>query len=81
MDPENDPFLDPGMNSHADLKMFTRILLFGLVGAVIVALVATLATGNWTYAILLVAAYVVIAALQWFAAYRRAQKGGFTGEF
>ena len=69
------------MDSKADLHIFTRFTLFSLVAVVIVGFVAALLTGEWLFAGLMLGAYLVVTALQWYAAYRRAQAGGFTGEF
>ncbi len=72
---------DRGLDSQQDLKIFTRILLFGLVAIVLVSFVLLLLTGNWLLLGVLVGAYALVAAAQWYAAYRRHQAHGAVGEF
>ena len=72
---------DIGLDSRADLHMLTRLLLWGLVAAVIVGFVAMLVTGNWALVGAMLACYLVIAATQYYAAYRRARAHGAVGEF
>jgi len=72
---------DIGLDSTADLHILTRILLWGLAAAVIVAFVAMLVSGNWTVVGGMLACYIVIAGTQYYAAYRRARARGAVGEF
>ncbi len=62
---------DRGLDSPADLKMLERLLFFGLAAAVIIGLVTLVATGSWVVLLVVVAAYGVIAAIQWVAVHRR----------
>jgi membrane protein implicated in regulation of membrane protease activity len=62
---------DRGLDSPADLKMLERLLFFGLAAAVIIGVVTLVATGSWLVLLLVVAAYGVIAAIQWVAVHRR----------
>ncbi|MDH3705308.1 MAG: hypothetical protein OES57_04540 [Acidimicrobiia bacterium] len=72
---------DIGLDSRADLHILTRLLLWGLAAAVIVAFVAMAVTGNWTLVGAMLVCYLIIAATQWYAAYRRARARGAVGEF
>ncbi|MGI9602403.1 MAG: hypothetical protein ACR2QE_10990 [Acidimicrobiales bacterium] len=72
---------DEGLDSPADLRMFTRFLLWGLAAAVIVAFVALLVTGNWALVGGMLVCYLIIAASQYYAAHRRAEARGAVGEF
>ena len=69
MAPDHGP--DHGLDSPADLKMLERLLFYGLAAAVIIGVVALLATGSWSVLFVVVAAYAVIAAIQWIAVHRR----------
>ena len=62
---------DHGLDSPADLRMLERLLFYGLVVADIVGVVALLATGSWKVLALVVAAYAVVAGIQWLAVHRR----------
>ena len=77
MDP-NDPAspptsapVDRGLDSIADLRAFTRLLFFGLVGVVIIGAVVTILARKWFVLLLLVGAYGVIAVIQWVAVHHR----------
>ncbi|MDH4168080.1 MAG: hypothetical protein OEW42_00690 [Acidimicrobiia bacterium] len=76
-----DPRPDVGLDSQADLRIFSRLLLWGLAAAVIVAFVALVVTGNWALVGAMLVCYLVIAATQYYAAYRRARERGAVGEF
>ncbi len=62
---------DHGLDSPADLRMLERLLFYGLAVAVIVGVVALLATGSWIVLALVMAAYAAIAGIQWLAVHRR----------
>ncbi len=63
--------VDRGLDSIADLRAFTRLLFFGLVGVVIIGAVVTILARKWFVLLLLVGAYVVIAVIQWVAVHHR----------
>ena len=63
--------VDRGLDSIADLRAFTRLLFFGLAAVVIIGAVATILARKWFVLLLLVGAYVVIAAIQWVAVHHR----------
>ena len=65
------PHPDSGLDSPADLHLLERLLFFGLVAAIIVGVVALVFTGEWLVLLLVVAAYAVIAGIQWVAVHRR----------
>ena len=69
----SEPPVDAGLDSEADLCIFTRVLLFGVVAIVIVAGIVFLVTGDLAVVGVLAVAYGVIAVSQWYAAYRRAR--------
>lgn len=75
MEPEEHPPrsapVDRGLDSIADLHAFTRLLFFGLAGVVIIGTVATILARKWFVLLLIVGAYVVIAAIQWVAVHHR----------
>ena len=62
---------DRGLDSPADLRMLERMLFYGLAAAVIVGVVALLATGSWIMLVLVFVAYALIAGIQWVAVHRR----------
>ena len=62
---------DRGLDSPADLRLLERLLFFGLAAAIIVGVVALVLTGEWSVLLLVVAAYAVIAGIQWVAVHRR----------
>ena len=64
---------DPGLNSIADLKALTRLLFYGLVAAVIIGAVVAALAHEWLALVILVAAYLVIAIVQWVAVSHRLQ--------
>ena len=64
---------DRGLDSIADLRALTRLLFYGLVVAVIVGLVVTIVAREWLAFVVLVAAYGVIAAIEWIAVRHRIQ--------
>jgi membrane protein implicated in regulation of membrane protease activity len=70
MEPGHTP-PDHGLDSPADLHMLERLLFFGLVAAIIVGVVVVVFTGRWSVLLLVVAAYAVIAGIQWVAVHRR----------
>ncbi|MEE9416338.1 MAG: hypothetical protein V3V01_13735 [Acidimicrobiales bacterium] len=72
---------DRGLDSTADVRVLTRLLLAGLVTLLLTALVLLIVTGNWIYGSLLVIPYCIVAATQWYAAHRRAEAHGAAGEF
>ena len=51
--------------------MLERMLFYGLAAAVIVGVVALLATGSWIMLVLVFVAYALIAGIQWVAVHRR----------
>ena len=63
--------VDRGLDSIADLRAITRLLFFGLAGIVIVGSVVMILAHKWSVLLILVAAYVVIAAIQWVAVRHR----------
>jgi membrane protein implicated in regulation of membrane protease activity len=63
--------LDRGLDSPADLRLLERLLFFGLAAAIIVGVVALVFTGEWSVLLIVVAAYVVIAGIQWVAVHHR----------
>ena len=63
--------VDRGLDSIADLRAMTRLLFFGLAGIVIVGSVVMILAHKWSVLLILVAAYVVIAAIQWVAVRHR----------
>jgi len=63
--------VDRGLDSIADLRAITRLLFFGLAGIVIVGSVVMILAHKWSVLLILVAAYVVIAAIQWIAVRHR----------
>jgi membrane protein implicated in regulation of membrane protease activity len=63
--------VDRGLDSIADLRALTRLLFFGLAGIVIVGAVVTILAHKWSVLLILVVAYVVIAAIQWVAVHHR----------
>ena len=71
----SDGDVDAGLDSTADLAMFSRIMLWGLAAVVVVAAVAFLVTRNSALIGVLVVAYLVIAASQWYAVSRRTRVG------
>jgi hypothetical protein len=74
MEPERPPSsapVDHGLDSIADLRALTRLLFFGLAGVVIIGAVVTILAREWSVLLLLVAAYVVIASIQWVAVRHR----------
>lgn len=65
------PHPDHGLDSPADLHLLERLLFFGLAALIIVGVVATIFTGEWRVLLLVVAAYALIAGVQWVAVNRR----------
>ena len=63
--------VDRGLDSIADLRAFTRLLFFGLVGVLIVGTVVMILARKWSILLLLVGAYAVIAVIQWVAVRHR----------
>ena len=72
---------DRGLDSTADVRILTRLLLAGLVALVLTSFVLFLVTRNWLYVALLVVPYALVSATQWYAAHRRAEENGAAGEF
>ncbi len=70
MEPES-PHPDSGLDSPADLRLLERLLFVGLVAAIIVGVVALVFTGELRVLLIVVAAYAVIAGIQWAAVHRR----------
>jgi hypothetical protein len=62
---------DRGLDSIADLRTLTRLMFYGLAGVVIIGAIATVVARKWFILLLLVGAYVVIAAIQWVAVHHR----------
>jgi hypothetical protein len=62
---------DRGLDSIADLRALTRLMFYGLAGVVIIGAIATVVARKWFILLLLVGAYVVIAAIQWVAVHHR----------
>ena len=62
---------DRGLDTPADLRVFERLLFYGLATAVIVGVVAYLATREWSVLLLVIAAYALVAVIQWVAVHRR----------
>ncbi len=71
---EFDRTLDRGLDSTADLKALTRILLWGLVAVVLVGAAAVGIGLNLGTALIVIGTYAVIAVSQWVAAFRRARE-------
>ncbi len=65
------PQPDPGLDSVADVRVLTRLLLWGLVAVLIAAFVALLVSGRWAWAVLIVVPYVVVSVVQWRVAIAR----------
>ncbi len=72
---------DRGLDSTADVRILTRLLLVGLVALVLSAFFLFIITQNWIYAVLLIVPYSLVSATQWYAAKRRAEEHGAAGEF
>lgn len=72
---------DRGLDSTADIRIFTRLLFAGLVALVLSAFVLFIITRNWIYVLLLIVPYAIVAGTQWYAAARRAEENGAAGEF
>ena len=62
---------DRGLDSPADLHVLERLLFYGLAATIIVGVVAVVVTGNWSVLLLVIAAYAIIAGIQWVAVHRR----------
>ncbi len=71
---ELDRTIDRGLESTADLRALTRILLWGLVAVVLVGAVAFGFGLNLGTVLIVVGTYAVIAVSQWVAAFRRARE-------
>ena len=71
---ELDRTVDQGLDSAADLRALTRILLWGLVAVVLVGAVAFGFGINLGTVLIVVGTYAVIAVSQWVAAFRRARE-------
>ena len=69
--PPSSAQVDRGLDSIADLRAFTRLLFFGLVGVLIVGTVVMILARKWSILLLLVGAYAVIAVIQWVAVRHR----------
>ena len=69
--PPSSAQVDRGLDSIADLRAFTRLLFFGLVGVLIVGTVVMILARKWSVLLLLVGAYAVIAVIQWVAVRHR----------
>lgn len=76
-----DVYEDRGLDSTADVRVLTRLLLAGLVTLVLTAFVLLIFTRNWVYGSLLVVPYTIVSASQWYAAHKRAEAHGAAGEF
>ena len=63
--------VDRGLDSIADLRALTRLLFFGLAAVVIIGAVVMILARNWSVLLLLIGAYVIIAAIQWIAVRHR----------
>ena len=74
MEPERPPSSSPvdhGLDSIADLRALTRLLFFGLAAVVIIGALVTILARKWWVLLVLIGAYLVIAAIQWVAVHHR----------
>jgi membrane protein implicated in regulation of membrane protease activity len=60
-----------GLDSIADLRALERLLFYGLVVAIIVGAIVLAVARAWLAFFVLVAAYALIASIQWIAVHRR----------
>ncbi|MCH7789755.1 MAG: hypothetical protein IH940_09980 [Acidobacteria bacterium] len=65
---------DAGLDSAADVRVFTLLLLGGLAAVVVICVVAVLLGASWFLVLPIAGAYALISVTQWAAANARVRR-------